>query len=87
MKQIKDQSERFENYVRKKHPSRALAADYGGSRKDAIYLMCLSCAGDSISTVSECTSTSCPLWRYRPGTSGKETSDSIPTREELMKLQ
>jgi len=31
----------------------------------AIRLFCLECVGDSAKLVSECATTTCPLWRFR----------------------
>ncbi|MFR7590253.1 MAG: hypothetical protein ACLUVC_02325 [Longibaculum sp.] len=42
------------------------------SRAKAIRYKCLDCCGFSPSEVRECTSYTCPLWRYRMGREEKD---------------
>ena len=59
-----------EDYLREKWPERAEKAA-NGSRKEAIYLMCINCIGSS-QEARKCTSTDCFLHPYRPGNKGDE---------------
>ena len=54
-----------EQYLRAKWPERSAKAA-NGSRKEAIYLMCINCIGSS-QEARKCTSTECFLYPYRPG--------------------
>lgn len=54
-----------EDRLRKKWKDRAEKAA-NGSRKEAIFLHCHSCAGSS-QEARKCTATYCFLWNFRPG--------------------
>ena len=54
-----------EQLLREKWPERAAKAA-NGSRKEAIYLMCINCIG-SAQEARKCTSVECFLHPYRPG--------------------
>lgn len=70
--------------LREKKPKRAFEADYGNSRRHAIHLHCIDCAGSS-REAKDCQTTTCFLWPYRPGAvKGEERSD-IPTVETYEK--
>ena len=56
---------RFEQVLREKNPERALKAA-NGSRKEAIYLMCISCLGTA-AEARKCSDKLCFLHPYRPG--------------------
>jgi len=59
-----------EQILREKWPERAQKAA-NGSRKEAIYLMCINCIG-SAQEARKCTITDCFLHPYRPGSKGDE---------------
>lgn len=54
-----------EQYLRAKWPERAAKAA-NGSRKEAIYMMCINCIGSS-HEAKKCTSVECFIYPYRPG--------------------
>jgi len=59
-----------EQILREKWPERAQKAA-NGSRKEAIYLMCINCIG-SAQEARKCEATDCFLHPYRPGSKGDE---------------
>jgi len=54
-----------EQYLRAKWPERAAKAA-NGSRKEAIYMMCINCIGSS-QEARKCLAKECFLYPYRPG--------------------
>lgn len=59
----------FDDDRRVSHPASCLRADYGNSPRDSIAEYCRACL--QASTASDCTHTSCHLFRWRPGAKAK----------------
>ena len=79
--------EHYANDIRLKKPSKALKADYGNSRSEAIHLMCLCCSEGTAKSVRECTDQVCPLFQYRANNITKIALTAIPSRDVLEELK
>ena len=74
---------KIEKSIRKKEGRRALAADYGNSRRFAIHLFCISCMGGSATCAAKCENQECFLWPYRTDSAKAKTKRDeglIPTK-------
>lgn len=56
---------KIEKHIRSKEGRRALAADYGNSRRFAIHLFCIGCMGGSSTEAAACENQECFLWPFR----------------------